>query len=115
MTTTEVKATPQLKGVLFDLGNTLLHFNGDWDNVAKELYSELYKSLITTGFDLDRVPMMAAVEAGYRRHELRQSDNEVSHDSAVAFIRLNEQFHNLTARSSGSKVQVRGVQLIRGS
>lgn len=54
MTTTKVKATPQLKGVIFDLGNTLLHFNGDWDEVAKELYSELYRSLITSGFDLDR-------------------------------------------------------------
>ncbi len=59
MTTAEDKATTQLKGVIFDLGNTLLHFNGDWDEVAEELYSELYRSLITKGFDLDEAEFIA--------------------------------------------------------
>jgi len=53
MTAPEDKAVTQLKGVIFDLGNTLLHFNGNWDEVTGEFYSELYRSLISSGFDLD--------------------------------------------------------------
>ena len=54
MTAPEDKAVTQLKGVIFDLGNTLLHFNGDWNEVAEEFYSELYRSLTSSGFDLDK-------------------------------------------------------------
>lgn len=54
MAITEGTASTEIKGVIFDLGNTLLFFNGEWDEVAKELYAELYRSLISLGFDLDK-------------------------------------------------------------
>ena len=54
MTSPEDKIATQLKGVIFDLGNTLLHFNGDWNEVAEEFYTELYRSLTSSGFDLDK-------------------------------------------------------------
>ena len=54
MAITEGPASTEIKGVIFDLGNTLLFFNGEWDEVAKELYAELSRSLISLGFDLEK-------------------------------------------------------------
>jgi putative hydrolase of the HAD superfamily len=39
--------------VLFDLGNTLIYFDGEWNEVLPRAHQALAKALIQTGFQLD--------------------------------------------------------------
>ena len=75
MTITGKIATTQLKGVIFDLGNTLLYFNGDWNEVEEELYSELCRSLISSGYNLDEaifLPLFRSrIQAYFKDRDLR--------------------------------------------
>lgn len=43
----------QLRGVLFDLGNTLIHFDGAWPEVMQAADAELLSYLQQEGFQLD--------------------------------------------------------------
>ena len=42
-----------IKGVLFDLGNTLLYFDGDWLEVMGRANQRMIDRLQNTGFELD--------------------------------------------------------------
>lgn len=45
---------PKIKAVIFDLGNTLLYFNGNWNEAYKKADFALTSSLIQSGLDLDK-------------------------------------------------------------
>ncbi len=45
--------TSKIKALLFDLGNTLLYFDGSWPDVMAEADRELLTALQSTGFQLD--------------------------------------------------------------
>jgi len=38
--------------ILFDLGNTLIYFDGDWDEVLPRVHRKLTQALVDAGFDL---------------------------------------------------------------
>jgi HAD superfamily hydrolase (TIGR01662 family) len=44
---------PALNGVIFDLGNTLIYFDGDWSQVYTQADIELARFLQATGLNLD--------------------------------------------------------------
>ena len=43
-----------INGVIFDLGNTLLHFKGNWPEVARDADGAMVESLVNGGLDLDQ-------------------------------------------------------------
>jgi HAD superfamily hydrolase (TIGR01549 family) len=43
-----------LRGIIFDLGNTLIHFTGDWNAVLEESWQVLAEYLIDQGFDFEK-------------------------------------------------------------
>jgi len=43
----------KIKAVIFDLGNTLLYFNGEWDDIYERSDLALTSSLVQSGLDLD--------------------------------------------------------------
>jgi HAD superfamily hydrolase (TIGR01662 family) len=42
----------RFEAVFFDLGNTLVYFDGPWSELVIEMYQQLYLSLIDSGLDL---------------------------------------------------------------
>ena len=40
--------------VIFDLGGTLIYFDGDWEDVVIEAQQQLYQGLRDAGFDLEK-------------------------------------------------------------
>lgn len=49
----EKNSTRRFKAVLFDLGNTLLYFNGNWDQVLPEGFAQLLHELRVSGVNID--------------------------------------------------------------
>ncbi len=44
---------PKFTTVLFDLGSTLIYFDGDWNEVLLQAAHDLYRELLSMGFNLD--------------------------------------------------------------
>lgn len=68
------KATPRrIEVVLFDLGDTLMYFDGDWDQVLDRAIEALRRSLIHSGLDLGEdfsADFLARINDYYRQREL---------------------------------------------
>ena len=54
---------PRFPYVLFDLGNTLIYFEGVWNQVIEEMNLALARSLRSRGCDLDEQAFAAAHRA----------------------------------------------------
>jgi HAD superfamily hydrolase (TIGR01662 family) len=46
-------AMPKFTTVLFDLGSTLIYFDGDWNEVLLQAAHDLHRELLSMGFNLD--------------------------------------------------------------
>ena len=52
-------ATRRFEVILFDLGNTLMYFDGQWNQVIREGYAALLQSLLRAGLRLEAETFMA--------------------------------------------------------
>jgi HAD superfamily hydrolase (TIGR01662 family) len=59
--------------VLFDLGNTLLYFDGVWDQVIPEMDAALLHSLQTSGYQLDEQDFMNQFERRFAEYDAQKS------------------------------------------
>ena len=72
---------PRLKGLLFDLGTTLLYFNGTWPEVFAKSDKELSTHLRSEGFDLDPT-FMTAFRARLDAYYIQREAEFIEHTSA---------------------------------
>lgn len=67
-------ADRKIKAVFFDLGYTLIYFDGDFSRIVEESYSVLANKLIEAGYVLDTTTFVAKfnekMQAYYRQREL---------------------------------------------
>ncbi len=70
----------KIKAVIFDLGNTLLYFNGEWDDIYERSDLALVSSLTQSGLDLDTSAFRSDFRASLKNaHKQREIDHlEVS-------------------------------------
>jgi HAD superfamily hydrolase (TIGR01662 family) len=66
-----------LSGVVFDLGETLIHFTGDWTAVFARSRAELLASLSAHGYDLQPEAFSEAVRRKTERAQTARDDDEV--------------------------------------
>ncbi len=66
----------KIKAVIFDLGNTLLYFNGNWEDIYERSDLALASSLVLSGLDLDT----QAFREDFRSHlKTAHSQREIDH------------------------------------
>lgn len=63
----------RLDVILFDLGNTLLYFDGVWEQVIAEMDAALYHSLLASGLNLDKQDFMRQMEAKFAEFDVQKS------------------------------------------
>lgn len=68
---------PQLDALLFDLGNTLVYYDGDWDSVIAAADEALYRYLVQQQLTLDRPQFL---------NQFRQKMNAYHQQREVDFI-----------------------------
>lgn len=64
-----------IKGVIFDLGETLIHFEGDWEQVFQRARTALIDALESRGVEVDRSAFSEAFKDKVQRaHAQREED-----------------------------------------
>lgn len=66
-----------LAGVVFDLGETLIHFQGDWPQVFARSRSELITSLKENGYELPAEAFSEAVRQQIESAQMAREDDDV--------------------------------------
>ncbi|MGA9531190.1 MAG: HAD family hydrolase [Anaerolineales bacterium] len=64
-------------GVVFDLGETLIHFSGDWPQVFARSRSELFDSLVMNGYDLPAEAFSEEVRQRIEQAQIEREDDAV--------------------------------------
>jgi putative hydrolase of the HAD superfamily len=67
------KPSKRFEVVLFDLGNTLLYFDGIWDQVIPEMDAALFHSLQASGYRLDEQDFMNQFERRFTEYDAQKS------------------------------------------
>ncbi len=78
------KPGKQFEVVLFDLGNTLLYFDGVWDQVIPAMDTALLRSLQTSGYRLDEQDFIHQVERRFAEFDAQKSGEFL--EFSTAFI-----------------------------
>lgn len=71
-----------ITGVIFDLGETLIHFEGDWDLVFRRARAALIDALESRGVELDRPAFSEAFRDKVERAHARRERDYVERPSA---------------------------------
>jgi HAD superfamily hydrolase (TIGR01549 family) len=77
--------------VLFDLGNTLIYFDGAWEEVLPRAHRTLTRALIDAGFDLD--PDLFAQDYGRRVIEAWQDRSASNIEHSAEYV-LRQALHD---------------------
>jgi len=73
---------PRFKGILFDLGNTLLYFEGAWPDVLRQADEALLTQLRTQGFTLDGTAFVQEFRARLNAYYAQREAEFVEHTTA---------------------------------
>lgn len=73
----------EIKAVLFDLGNTLLYFNGAWPEVLAAADRKLAAALSEAGLDLDKEAFSADFRARLMDYHTQREVDYIEHSTAV--------------------------------
>lgn len=84
----------RFKGLLFDLGNTLLYFDGTWPEVFSKSDQELFAHLNSVGFDLDPSFMQEFRQRLNAYYEQRESEF-IEHTAGYVLKTLLEDWGHL--------------------
>lgn len=71
-----------IKGVLFDLGNTLLYFDGDWPDVLARADQGMFARLEQAGLRLDRQSFLEEFRTRLEGYHLQREDDFIEHTTA---------------------------------
>jgi len=81
----------KFKGLLFDLGNTLLHFNGTWPEVFSQADQELYAALAAGGYTLDQESFKTEFRARLNQYYLQREAEFIEHTTAYVLRNLMDE------------------------
>jgi putative hydrolase of the HAD superfamily len=73
---------PSIKAVIFDLGNTLIHFDGAWPEVMQAADQELLQHLRGQGFDLDAQTFTSRFRAQLNAYYAERDSEFIEHTTA---------------------------------
>jgi 2-haloalkanoic acid dehalogenase type II len=83
--------------VLFDLGNTLIYFDGAWHEVLPRAHRELTNRLIEAGFDLPLEPFVA--DFGQRVIEAWEERNSSNIEHSIEYV-LRQTLHDFDVQDT---------------
>jgi len=72
-----------IRGIIFDLGNTLLHFTGDWNEVLEESWELLAKHLVDQGYNIKRGSFINAFRELYESRYYERAVDNIEGDGAI--------------------------------
>lgn len=72
-----------IRAVIFDLGNTLVYFDGRWPQVVSQAERELAQALTENDFDLDAEMVETLFSQRMRTYRQAREDDLVEHSTAV--------------------------------
>jgi HAD superfamily hydrolase (TIGR01662 family) len=73
---------PAFKGVLFDLGSTLLYFNGEWDQVFAEADRAVHTSLVEAGYTFEGIDFERLFRERLRAYHAQRDIDLIEHTTA---------------------------------
>jgi HAD superfamily hydrolase (TIGR01662 family) len=73
---------PAFKGVLFDLGSTLIYFNGEWDQVFAEADRAVHTSLVEAGYNFEGIDFEQLLWERLRAYHSQRDIDLVEHTTA---------------------------------
>lgn len=85
---------PKLTGVLFDLGNTLLHFDGAWPEVMQAADAELLSYLQQEGFQLDPEAFVGEFRKRLDEYYVQRESEFVEYTTALVLRTLLTELGN---------------------
>ncbi len=66
-----------IRGAIFDLGSTLIHFNGDWPILLQDSLDLLIDQLQEDGLDFDRSSFRSAFERALETYDLQRQSSQL--------------------------------------
>jgi len=74
--------TKAIRGVIFDLGSTLIRFDGDWPILLQESLDFLSDQLQEDGLDFDRSDFRSAFERALEAYDYQRQSNQLERSTA---------------------------------
>ena len=74
-------AKADIKALIFDLGNTLLHFDGEWPEVMARADKSLRKDLQARGFELDEAAFLKTFRERLNTYYVERESEFIEHTS----------------------------------
>jgi len=81
-----------IRGVIFDLGMTLIQFTGDWDAVLKESWQSLAEYLHDEGYDLDKESFVKAFRELFESRLYERTVDYIEQPTTMLFHQVMTQF-----------------------
>jgi 2-haloalkanoic acid dehalogenase type II len=78
----------RIKAVLFDLGNTLIYFDGQWPEVIEQSLDNLAKTLQVNGIDLDRENFINQFRARMEQYYIERETDYTEYTTAYFLKRM---------------------------
>jgi putative hydrolase of the HAD superfamily len=96
-----------IRGVLFDLGSTLIRFDGDWDVVQEEGTEAMRQVLVDAGLRLEQA---ALKETFFLEMEQNQRERQVDHIERPMRLILQRALKSLGVRPPGSAIEAKALE-----
>ena len=80
------------KAIIFDLGNTLLHFDGQWPDVLMQSDRSLLAALREQGLDLDTDRFLAEFRTRLNEYYIQRDSEFIEHTTAYVLQNLLEEW-----------------------
>ena len=81
-----------IRGVIFDLGMTLIQFTGDWDAVLEESWQSLADYLIDKGYHLDKERFVNAFRELFESRFYERTVDHIEQPTTMLFDQVMTQF-----------------------
>lgn len=82
----------RIKAVIFDLGNTLIYFDGAWPKVMQSADQELLRHLQGQGFDLDARAFTSRFRAALNAYYVERDSEFIEHTTAYVLRQVLADF-----------------------
>jgi len=81
-----------IRGIIFDLGMTLLHFTGDWNSVLEESWQSLAGYLIDKGYEIEKDVFINAFRELYESRYYERAVDHIEQPTTEIFRQVMVQF-----------------------
>ncbi|OGO17782.1 MAG: hypothetical protein A2Z14_06930 [Chloroflexi bacterium RBG_16_48_8] len=84
-----------IRGVIFDLGMTLIHFTGDWKIVLEESWQSLAEYLLEEGYRLDKERFVIAFRELFESRLYERTVDHIEQPTTMLFHQVMTQFGHI--------------------